>query len=61
MVYVIFPFRAIVSDLDGTLLNAHHMIGDFTIQTLQQLAAKGIDIMLATGRNHTDLLPILKK
>ncbi|MFC1221574.1 Cof-type HAD-IIB family hydrolase [Pasteurella multocida] len=56
-----FPFRAIVSDLDGTLLNAHHMIGDFTIQTLQQLAAKGIDIMLATGRNHTDLLPILKK
>ncbi|MFD1806678.1 Cof-type HAD-IIB family hydrolase [Pasteurella oralis] len=55
------PFRAIVSDLDGTLLNANHVIGDFTIETLQKLAAKGIDIMLATGRNHTDLMPILKK
>ncbi|ACA30972.1 Cof-type HAD-IIB family hydrolase [Histophilus somni] len=55
------PFRAIVSDLDGTLLNANHMIGDFTIETLQKLASQGIDIILATGRNHTDLLPILKK
>lgn len=56
-----FPFRAIVSDLDGTLLNTNHVVGDFTIETLQKLAAKGVDIMLATGRNHTDLLPILKK
>lgn len=56
-----FPFRAIVSDLDGTLLNTNHVIGDFTIDTLQKLAAKGIDVMLATGRNHVDLFPILQK
>lgn len=56
-----FPFRAIVSDLDGTLLNSNHMIGEFTINTLEKLAEKGVDIMLATGRNHTDLIPIFKK
>lgn len=34
------PFRAIISDLDGTLLNANHKIGDFTIDTLEQLSKK---------------------
>lgn len=55
------PFRAVVSDLDGTLLNANHMIGDFTIDTLNQLEQNGIDIVLATGRNHTDVSFILGK
>ena len=35
------PFKAIISDLDGTLLNGEHRIGEFTIQTLSQLAEKG--------------------
>ena len=39
-----YPYKAIISDLDGTLLNAEHKIGDFTIETLSQLAKKGIDI-----------------
>ncbi len=34
------PFRAIISNLDGTLLNANHKIGDFTIDTLEQLSKK---------------------
>ncbi|OOF69875.1 Cof-type HAD-IIB family hydrolase [Rodentibacter caecimuris] len=55
------PFRAVVSDLDGTLLNAHHIIGDFTIDTLNKLEQQGIDIVLATGRNHTDVSSILSK
>lgn len=55
------PFRAIVSDLDGTLLNANHVIGDFTIETLEKLAEKNVDIILATGRNHTDVSSILGK
>lgn len=55
------PFRAIVSDLDGTLLNAHHIIGEFTIQTLDKLTEKQVDIILATGRNYTDVSSILSK
>lgn len=55
------PFRAVVSDLDGTLLNANHVVGDFTIDTLNQLEKNGVDIVLATGRNHTDVSSILGK
>lgn len=55
------PFRAIVSDLDGTLLNSQHKIGDFTIQTLEKLAAKGVDIFLATGRNLPDVKHLVRK
>lgn len=56
-----YPFRAVVSDLDGTLLNAQHQISDLTIKVLRQLADKNIDIILATGRNHIDVACILKK
>lgn len=55
------PFRAVVSDLDGTLLNGNHVIGDFTIETLEKLAAEQVDIILATGRNYTDVSSILSK
>ncbi|HDL4575116.1 TPA: HAD-IIB family hydrolase, partial [Mannheimia haemolytica] len=55
------PFRAIISDLDGTLLNANHKIGDFTIDTLEQLSKKGVDIFFATGRNHPDVSQIIGK
>ena len=43
------PFKAVVSDLDGTLLNTNHVIGEFTIDVLNKLEQKGVDIILATG------------
>ena len=55
------PYRAIVSDMDGTLLNEHHFIGDFTAQTLEHLYDNKVDIILATGRNYFDVSSILKK
>jgi len=55
------PYRAIVSDMDGTLLNEHHVIGDFTAQTLEHLYDNKVDIILATGRNYFDVSSILKK
>lgn len=55
------PFRAVISDLDGTLLNANHKIGDFTIDTLEQLSKKGVDIFFAIGRNHPDVSQIIGK
>lgn len=55
------PFRAVISDMDGTLLNGQHIVGDFTIATLEKLAQKGVDIILATGRGYTDVSAILNK
>lgn len=55
------PFKAIVSDMDGTLLNANHVIGDFTISTLEKLAKKNVDIIMATGRGYADVASILSK
>ncbi|PVX39227.1 hypothetical protein C8D76_10649 [Pasteurella langaaensis DSM 22999] len=49
------PFSAFVSDMDGTLLNGNHIIGDFTRDTLEKLARKGVDIILATGRGYVDV------
>ena len=55
------PYRAIVSDMDGTLLNGHHVVGDFTAQTLERLYDSQVDIVLATGRNYFDVSSILMK
>ncbi|ANF70737.1 hypothetical protein A6043_05165 [[Haemophilus] ducreyi] len=54
-------FQAVVSDLDGTLLNADHTISPFTIEILNKLAHKGIDIFFATGRNYPDVKHIISK
>lgn len=55
------PFRAVISDLDGTLLNSEHRLGDFTVATLEKLATKGVDIFLATGRSFADVKHIIAK
>ena len=55
------PFRAIVSDMDGTLLKPNHSLGHFTIETLHRLAAQNVDIILATGRSYFDVKEILTK
>ncbi|MCK3658179.1 hypothetical protein A4G18_05515 [Pasteurellaceae bacterium Pebbles2] len=55
------PFQAVVSDMDGTLLNSHHLVGDFTAATLEKLSQRGVDIILATGRGYSDVASILSK
>lgn len=53
------PFRAIISDLDGTLLNTEHRLSRLTIKTLEQLNQLGVEIFLATGRNYPDVKHIV--
>lgn len=48
-------YKAIISDLDGTLFDEKSMISPYTAQVLRTAAAQGIRIILATGRHHTDL------
>jgi len=47
--------KLIVCDLDGTLLNPHHRLGDYTRSVLARLRARDIDVMLASGRHFQDI------
>lgn len=53
--------KAIVFDLDGTLLDFEHKIGDKTVKVLEALAQRNIDLYIATGRNHPDVLQLLER
>ncbi|MBO1923436.1 HAD family hydrolase [Thiomicrorhabdus sp. 6S3-12] len=53
--------RLVVIDLDGTLLNSDHQIGDLTVRTLQALYARGCELMIATGRHFQDVYLIAQK
>lgn len=57
----LLPFQLVASDLDGTLLNGQHVVGDFTIDTLRKLEQKQVDIVVATGRKHEDVFSIVAK
>ncbi|WP_313340841.1 HAD family hydrolase [Sedimentibacter sp.] len=45
-------YKMIVSDLDGTLLDDEKQINDKNIYILNELHKKGIEIVIATGRNY---------
>lgn len=48
--------KAIVTDMDGTLLDPNNNIPKTTIHKLLELEAKGIRIILASGRNYNRLM-----
>ena len=45
-------YKAIISDLDGTLLDENHKITGFTVETVNKVVDKGIKFYIATGRNY---------
>lgn len=47
-------YQFVATDLDGTLLNEDKTIDDLTAQTFQALAAKGLTLIVATGRHHIE-------
>nr|CCC95439.1 unnamed protein product [Trypanosoma congolense IL3000] len=48
-------YRAVVVDMDGTLLNSKHHISAYTLDTIQHLIQRGIPVVIATGRPHPDV------
>jgi Cof subfamily protein (haloacid dehalogenase superfamily) len=52
---------AFVSDLDDTLLNAEHQMTERTVQALKGLLAKGIKVVLASGRSAASVRPLVKR
>jgi Cof subfamily protein (haloacid dehalogenase superfamily) len=49
--------KAVVLDLDGTLLNSQHQISDRNKKVILELKNRGVKIFLATGRTYTSLYP----
>ncbi len=53
-------YKAIISDLDGTLLNSEHTISKYTKSVIKTIIDKGIKFYIATGRHHNDVIGIKK-
>ncbi|MBS4534005.1 Cof-type HAD-IIB family hydrolase [Clostridium sp. D2Q-14] len=48
-------YKAIISDLDGTLLNSNHRVSQYTKEVVKKVINKGIHFFIATGRHHKDI------
>jgi Cof subfamily protein (haloacid dehalogenase superfamily) len=51
-------YSVIATDLDGTLLHSDHSLDPFTAQTVRAIAARGVNIIIATGRHYRDVAGI---
>lgn len=54
-------FKAVITDLDGTLLNKDHQLTVFTKNTIKKLVNKGIKFYVATGRNYQGAIQIVEQ
>ena len=52
------PCRLAALDLDGTLLNDEHVVTNRCCESLQKLSARGVVVVLISGRMHRAILPI---
>lgn len=50
---MIHDIRAIVIDIDGTLLNSKHQLSERTAERVKAAIAHGIQVILATGKTRT--------
>ncbi len=53
--------RAIVSDLDDTLLDSQHRLSERTERTLRRLIAQGVIVVLASGRSAASVRPYARQ
>ena len=53
--------RLIAVDIDGTLLNPQFQISEPDLAALRDAHARGIEVLLVTGRRHTFALPIAQQ
>lgn len=51
--------KCIVCDLDGTLLNKDHVLGDFNANAIKQAQEAGLEFMVATGRGWDSVHSLL--
>ena len=49
--------KAIISDMDDTLLNDEGKLSDYTVATLRECIRRGIHVIPASGRTQTSIAP----
>ena len=54
-------YKAVVSDLDGTLLNEKHKASPYTKETIKLLLKKGIKFHIATGRSYLGAKEVMEE
>ena len=47
-------YKAVICDLDGTLLNESYEISEKTREVIKKVTEQGIKFIIATGRHHND-------
>ncbi len=52
--------KAVVCDLDGSLLNHRHVLSKRSIQMIHTLAEQGIEFMIATGRDFESAMVLFE-
>ncbi len=53
-------FRLLAIDIDGTLVNSQHELSDRTRRAVLRAKRAGIEIVLATGRRYSRVLPLVE-
>lgn len=53
--------KLFVSDIDGTFLNEHHAVSEYTKQSVKELVDSGVKVILASGRNYAGMQMINKE
>lgn len=54
-------YKLIVIDLDNTLLNSSHQISPKNLKVINKVQAKGIEVLIATGRMYVSAKPYAKR
>ena len=54
-------YKLIVIDLDNTLLNNEHQISQFNREVIKKVQAKGIEVIIATGRMYVSAQPYINE
>lgn len=54
-------YKMVVLDIDGTILDDKKQISDYTLEVLKNLHDKGIEIVIATGRNYYEAKKLTDK
>lgn len=55
------PIRLIALDLDGTTLNPEHDLNPATIAAVEEATARGVTVVLASGRLSFSILPFARR
>ena len=53
-------FRLLAIDIDGTLVNSQHELAEPTRQAVLKAKRAGVEIVLATGRRYSRVLPLVE-